>query len=79
MEPIIIIFSFASVLLSLLLNKKAISMQYKFYEEITPLERKVDYFLKISTDREYAKDIRMHSGGDFEHPSELLHGRHTPR
>lgn len=62
MEPIIIIFSFASVLLSLLLNKKAISMQYKFYEKITPLERKVDYFLKISTDREYAKDVRMHSG-----------------
>lgn len=62
MEPIVIIFSFSSVLMSLFLNKKAISMQYDFYEKITPLERKVDYFLKISTDREYAKDVRMHSG-----------------
>ena len=62
MEPIIIIFSFASVLMSLFLNKKAISMQYDFYEKITPLERKVDYFLKISTNREYAKDVRMYSG-----------------
>ena len=62
MEPIVIIFSFSSVLMSLFLNKKAIGMQYDFYEKITPLERKVDYFLKISTDREYAKDVRMHSG-----------------
>ncbi len=61
MEPIIIIFSLLSVMLSLILNKKAIKYQHEFYEDITTSERKIDYYFKVCTQKEYAKEVRIFS------------------
>lgn len=60
MEPMVILFSFVSVIISLFWNNRAINNQYRLYEKITPLERKIDYFLKIGTESEYAKEVRTY-------------------
>lgn len=60
-EPIIIIISITSVILSFGINTIIIKFKHKFYQKIAPLDRKMSYVQRVSSQPEYAMELRLYN------------------
>lgn len=59
MDPVLIAFAFAPVVLSLPLSVLRNKLNFKFQQETTPDNRKMDYCKRVLYQKEYAKEIKM--------------------
>lgn len=60
-EPIIIIVSVLNVGVSFFLNTRAVKVQSIFYKKKVPIEREMNYMERVSSQAEFAKELRMYT------------------
>lgn len=59
-NPIYILLTVCSVFISYKLQKKSISLYYKFVQDKTPIDRKRDYIKRVYYLQEYSKEMKIH-------------------
>ncbi len=59
-DPFVIFLSLLNVVISFSLNTLSIKLTHKFYKEQIPIEREMDYIQRVSSQSEYAKEIRVY-------------------
>lgn len=59
-DPFVIFLSLLNVVISFSLNTLSIKLTHKFYKEQVPIEREMDYIQRVSSQSEYAKEIRVY-------------------
>lgn len=59
-DPFVIFLSLLNVVISFSLNALSIKLTHKFYKEQIPIEREMDYIQRVSSQSEYAKEIRVY-------------------
>ena len=58
-NPMITLILLFSLIISTLLYKKSLKIKYKFWDDMIPSNRKFAYFMDLSTDFKYGKEIRL--------------------
>ena len=59
MNPILIAFTFMPIVISLPLSVRRNKLNFKFQQETTPENRKIEYYKRLLYQKEYAKEIKL--------------------
>ena len=60
LNPLIIVFIIAIVILNSFILKKSQRLQYNFYQSLTPINREGNYYTSLAEDFTVSKDIRLY-------------------
>lgn len=60
LNPLIIVFLFLMAILTTWINQKAQKVMYDFFQLLIPVNRKFSYYVNVTNDFSYGKDIRLY-------------------
>jgi len=61
LNPVLILIIIAVVLINSFIFKRSQAVQFKFYQELIPLNRSFGYYIQLTSDFSMAKDVRIYN------------------